>query len=46
MLFSLVAVVLVLRGRWQQHDSLGRLCAATLVVNVGTTAAYLFAFLG
>jgi len=45
-LFSLVAVVLVLRGRWQQHIILGRLCAATLVVNVGTTTAYLFAFLG
>ncbi len=44
-LFSLIAVVLVLRGRWQQQIVLGRLCAATLVVNVGTTAAYLFAFL-
>ena len=45
-LVSLVAVVLVLRGRWHQQVILGRLCAATLAVNVGTTAAYLFAFLG
>ncbi|MGA7075430.1 MAG: prenyltransferase [Halobacteriota archaeon] len=45
-LVSLVAVVLVLRGRWHQQGILGRLCAATLAVNVGTTAAYLFAFLG
>jgi 1,4-dihydroxy-2-naphthoate octaprenyltransferase len=42
---SLVAVISVLRGRWHQPILLGRLCAATLVVNVGTTASYLFAFL-
>ncbi len=45
-LVSLVAVVLVLRGHWHQPVILGRLCAATLAVNIGTTAAYLFAFLG
>jgi 1,4-dihydroxy-2-naphthoate octaprenyltransferase len=45
-LVSLVTVFLVLRGRWHQQVILGRLCAATLAVNVGTSAAYLFAFLG
>jgi 1,4-dihydroxy-2-naphthoate polyprenyltransferase len=45
-LVSLVAVVLVLRGHWHQRVILGWLCAATLAVNIGTTAAYLFAFLG
>lgn len=42
---SLVAAVLVLRGWWHRQVALGRLCAATLVVNIGTTASYLFAFL-
>src|SRR5659263_116938 len=45
-LVSLVAVFLVLRGRWRQQVILGRLCAATLAVNIGTSAAYLLAFLG
>ncbi|MGZ8898102.1 MAG: prenyltransferase [Halobacteriota archaeon] len=45
-LVSLFAVVSMFHGRWQQQYILGRLCAATLAVNVGTTAAYLFAFLG
>jgi 1,4-dihydroxy-2-naphthoate polyprenyltransferase len=45
-LVSLVAVFLVLRGRWYQQVILGRLCAATLAVNMGVSAAYLFAFLG
>jgi 1,4-dihydroxy-2-naphthoate octaprenyltransferase len=43
---SLAAVISVHGGRWAQQNVLGRLCAATLAVNVGTTAAYLFAFLG
>jgi hypothetical protein len=37
---------LVLRGHWHQQVILGRLCAATLAVNIGTAASYLFAFLG
>jgi hypothetical protein len=45
-LVSLFAVISMFHGRWQQQSILGRLCAATLAVNVGTTAAYLFAFLG
>jgi 1,4-dihydroxy-2-naphthoate octaprenyltransferase len=45
-LISLFTVISVLHGHWRQQSILGRLCAATMIVNVGTTAAYLFAFLG
>ena len=41
---SLVLVVQVLRGRWRDRAVLERLCAANLVVNLGTTAAYIIAF--
>ncbi len=44
-LVSLFTVLSMLRKGWHQQTTLGRLCAATLGVNVGTTAAYLFAFL-
>lgn len=37
--------VLVVRGRWRERDVLERLCGANLVVNLGTTAAYIVAFL-
>ena len=38
---SLTVAVLVLRGRWREPSTLERLCAANLVVNLGTTAAYI-----
>jgi hypothetical protein len=41
---SLVLVILVVRGRWRDRDTLEKLCAANLVVNLGTTAAYILAF--
>lgn len=41
---SLILVILVMRGRWRDRAILERLCAANLVVNLGTTAAYIFAF--
>jgi 1,4-dihydroxy-2-naphthoate octaprenyltransferase len=41
---SLMLVVWVMRGRWRDRVTLERLCAANLVVNLGTTAAYVFAF--
>jgi 1,4-dihydroxy-2-naphthoate octaprenyltransferase len=41
---SLVLVLLVMRQRWQERAVLERLCAANLVVNLGTTAAYVLAF--
>jgi len=41
---SLILVVLVMGGRWRDRATLEKLCAANLVVNLGTTAAYIFAF--
>jgi len=41
---SLILVVLVMRDRWRDRATLERLCAANLVVNLGTTAAYILAF--
>jgi len=41
---SLILVVLVIRGRWQDRATLEKLCAANLVVNLGTTMAYILAF--
>jgi len=42
---SLILVVMVMRGRWRDRATLERLCGANLVVNLGTTAAYILAFL-
>jgi 1,4-dihydroxy-2-naphthoate octaprenyltransferase len=42
---SLILVVLVMRGRWRDRATLEKLCGANLVVNLGTTAAYILAFL-
>jgi hypothetical protein len=44
MLLSLILVVLMIRGRWRERQVLERLCAANLVVNLGTTAVYILAF--
>jgi 1,4-dihydroxy-2-naphthoate octaprenyltransferase len=41
---SLWTTAEVLRGRWCDRVALERLCAATLLVNLGTTATYLLAF--
>jgi 1,4-dihydroxy-2-naphthoate octaprenyltransferase len=41
---SVGLVVMMLRGRWQNRETLERLCAANLLVNLGTTAAYILAF--
>jgi len=41
---SMALVVMVMRRRWRERAILERLCAANLVVNLGTTAAYIFAF--
>jgi 1,4-dihydroxy-2-naphthoate octaprenyltransferase len=40
---SLTVALLVLRGRWRDRSVLERLCGANLMVNLGTTAAYLLA---
>ena len=42
---SLILVVLMSRGRWRDRAVLEVLCGANLVVNLGTTAAYIVAFL-
>ena len=41
---SLILVVSVMGGRWRNRATLEKLCGANLVVNLGTTAAYIFAF--
>jgi 1,4-dihydroxy-2-naphthoate octaprenyltransferase len=41
---SLILVVLVLRGRWKDRATLEKLCAFNIAVNLGTTAAYMLAF--
>jgi 1,4-dihydroxy-2-naphthoate octaprenyltransferase len=43
-LLSLVLAVSIARERWRDRDTLERLCGANLVVNLGTTAAYILAF--
>jgi 1,4-dihydroxy-2-naphthoate octaprenyltransferase len=40
---SAVLVVAVLRGRWRDRATLETLCGANLLVNLGTTAAYILA---
>jgi len=44
LLLSLVLVVLMIGGRWRERQVLERLCATNLVVNLGTTAVYILAF--
>jgi 1,4-dihydroxy-2-naphthoate octaprenyltransferase len=41
---SLVLTALILRGRWRDRGTLEALCGLTIAVNLGTTAAYIFAF--
>ncbi len=41
LLLSVVLVTLVMRGRWRDPLALERLCGANLVVNLGTTAAFI-----
>jgi 1,4-dihydroxy-2-naphthoate octaprenyltransferase len=43
---SVVLTALVVRGSWQDRNTLEKLCGLTIAVNLGTTAAYIFAFLG
>jgi 1,4-dihydroxy-2-naphthoate octaprenyltransferase len=45
MLLSLTLIILMVRGSWRNHATLERLCAANLIVNLGTTAAYILAFM-
>jgi 1,4-dihydroxy-2-naphthoate octaprenyltransferase len=42
---SVILVVLVIAGRWRDRAVLEKLCGANLLVNLGTTAAYILAFI-
>lgn len=44
MLLSLTLIVLMMRGYWRNRAVLEKLCAANLIVNLGTTAVYILAF--
>jgi 1,4-dihydroxy-2-naphthoate octaprenyltransferase len=44
LLLSLILVLQMLRGRWRERDVLEILCGANLLVNLGTTLAYILAF--
>jgi 1,4-dihydroxy-2-naphthoate octaprenyltransferase len=43
---SIFVVAFMIRGRWKNRLALQKLCGANLLVNLGTTAAYIAAFLG
>jgi 1,4-dihydroxy-2-naphthoate octaprenyltransferase len=45
MLLSLTLVVLMVRESWHNRATLERQCAVNLIVNLGTTAAYILAFM-
>jgi 1,4-dihydroxy-2-naphthoate octaprenyltransferase len=45
MLLSLTLAILIVRGSWRNRATLERLCAANLIVNLGTTAAYILSFM-
>ena len=42
---SLTLNIAMMRGRWQDPGTLVKLCAGTYLVNLGTTATYLLAFI-
>jgi 1,4-dihydroxy-2-naphthoate octaprenyltransferase len=46
MALSLFLVVLVMGKHWRNRGMLEKLCGANLIVNLGTTAAYILAFVG
>ncbi len=46
MLLSTALIISMMRGRWRNGAVLEKLCAANLVMNLGTTAAYILAFVG
>jgi 1,4-dihydroxy-2-naphthoate octaprenyltransferase len=44
LVISMILVVLMVRGYWRNRATLTKLCAANLIVNLGTTLAYILAF--
>jgi 1,4-dihydroxy-2-naphthoate octaprenyltransferase len=45
LILSLSLVVLIVREQWKDRQTLERLCGANILVNLGTTAAYILAYL-
>jgi 1,4-dihydroxy-2-naphthoate octaprenyltransferase len=43
---SLVVVIMMIRTQWKNRVWLQRLCGATLIVNLGTTAAFIGGYVG
>jgi hypothetical protein len=41
---SIILVLHVINNRWQNRPTLEKLCAANIIVNLGTTASYILAF--
>jgi 1,4-dihydroxy-2-naphthoate octaprenyltransferase len=44
LLLSLTLVIMVLLERWRDRATLEKLCGANILVNLGTTAAYILAY--
>jgi 1,4-dihydroxy-2-naphthoate octaprenyltransferase len=44
LILSLILTAWVLRSGWRDRSTLEKLCGLTIAVNLGTTAAYIFAF--
>ncbi len=45
LILSVSLVTLILRGSWQNRDTLEKLCGLTIIVNLGTTIVYILALL-
>ncbi|MGD8546262.1 MAG: prenyltransferase, partial [Candidatus Bathyarchaeota archaeon] len=44
MLLSLALIISMMRGYWRNTTTLEKLCAASLIMNLGTTAVYILTF--
>jgi 1,4-dihydroxy-2-naphthoate octaprenyltransferase len=45
MVVSSILIFMVMRGHWQNRQTLERLCGMNILVNLGTTASYIIAYL-
>ena len=45
LLISIMIVIFLTRGQWQNQQILEKLCGANILVNLGTTASFIIAFL-
>jgi len=44
MVVSGILIFAVIKGNWQQRETLEKLCGMNILVNLGTTASYILAF--